>query len=237
MIRTAAILYDVHGNLPALEAVLRAVDEEDTEAIVCGGDLLLGPFQAECYALLRDRDARFLKGNQERLVLAGEGELHAWCKRQLSEEIRSSVASWPAGLQLDFESLGRVVFCHATPRSDEEIVTQASPDPVVRAAMAGTGAAVIVAGHTHQQFDRTVDGVRVINAGSVGLPYEGEAGAFWLRIDRSMELRRTPYDTQEAIDRMRASGMPELDEFFSESLVHPIPRQEATAEFERQAGR
>jgi predicted phosphodiesterase len=237
MIRTAAILYDVHGNLPALEAVLQVVDAEDTEVIVCGGDLLLGPCQAECFAILRDRNARFLKGNQERMVLAGDGGLQEWCQGLLSDEIRQAAAGWPAGLELDFDNIGRVAFFHASPRRDDEILTIATPSTDLRSALGVAAAGVIVVGHTHQQFDRTVDGVRIVNAGSVGLPYEGEAGAYWVRIDSSIEFRRTAYDTDLAIERMRSSGMPELDEFFAECLIHPIPRQEATAQFEAQAGR
>ena len=82
---------------------------------------------------------------------------------------------------------------------------------------------VVVCGHTHHQFDRTVDGVRVINAGSVGMPYQGAAAAFWLSLGPGVELRRTVYDVAAAIERMRATGMPDIDEMMlQESLIEPV---------------
>src|ERR671937_851682 len=127
-VKHVAVLNDVHGNLPALEAVLAELDDEPVDAVVCGGDVLWGAYQAECLALLRDRRAQFLTGNCERSVLLGADDQTAWCGLQLSPDQRAFVGSWPGTVQLDVDGLGRVLLCHGSPRSDEEILTVATPD-------------------------------------------------------------------------------------------------------------
>jgi predicted phosphodiesterase len=236
-VKHVAVLNDVHGNLPALEAVLAELDDEPVDAVVCGGDVLWGAYQAECIALLRDRGARFLTGNCERSVLLGADDQMAWCGLQLSPDQRAFVGSWPGTVQLDVDGLGRVLLCHGSPRSDEEILTVATPDETAAEAIAGIDADLVVIGHTHHQFDRRVEGTRLVNAGSVGLPYEGRAGAYWALLGPDVELRRTEYDVAAAADRLRASGMPGIDDLLPESLLEPVPRDEVVAHFERQAGR
>lgn len=237
--RRIAVLNDVHGNLPALEAVLADIDREPVavDAIVCGGDVLLGPYQSECLALLAERGARFLAGNCEREVLAGEGEQNAWMAARLSDAERAQVAGWPATVELAVDGLGRVLLCHGTPRSDGEILTFLTPNAVVAEALAGVEAEVVVGGHTHQQFDRRAGGVRFVNAGSVGIPYEGRPGAFWALLGPDVELRATAYDVAAAAARLRATGMPGIDDLLRSSVLEPIRREEAAAEFERMAGR
>jgi putative phosphoesterase len=233
----AAALYDVHGNLPALEAVLADVDRETPEAIVCGGDLVSGPLASECLALLRERGAHFIKGNADRYVLESRDETDAWAHDRLSPDEREEVSAWPGTLRLEVEGLGRVLFCHASPRSDEEILTVATPEDVVTEAVAGASADVVVCGHTHQQFDRVADGVRLVNAGSVGLPYEGRAGAYWALLGPDVELRRTEYDVQEGVARLQEVGLPRLLDYLGPSLLDPLPREEVVATHERNAGR
>jgi predicted phosphodiesterase len=231
-----AALYDVHGNLPALEAVLGDVDRLGVDEIVCGGDLVAGPLPSECLALLRERGARFLMGNADRFVLERSGE-DAWAHERLSEAERAEVAAWPASVELDVDGLGRVLFCHGSPRSDEEILTAATPDDVAAAAVAGADADVVVGGHTHQQYDRIVGDVRLVNAGSVGLPYEGRPGAFWALFGPDVELRRSDYDVRRAADALEATGFPRLREYLVPSLLESISREEVTAQHERNAGR
>jgi predicted phosphodiesterase len=230
-------LYDVHGNLPALEAVLRELDAEQVDAVVCGGDVLFGPYQSECMALLEARGARFLAGNCEREVLTGDDEKNAWMARQLSDRDRRLVASWPQRVELDVDGLGRVLFCHASPRRDDESLTYLTPPAVLAEALAGVAADVVVIGHTHQQCDLRSGRIRLVNAGSVGLPYEGRAGAFWLLLGPDVELRATEYDVAAGADRLRASGMPGLDDLLPESLLRPAPRDEVARIFERREGR
>lgn len=233
-----AALYDVHGNLPALEAVLAEVERERIDRVVVGGDVVWGPYPSECLELLRARGADFLTGNTERLVLEASDERHAWALERLSPEQRAAVSGWPATLTLDVAGLGRTLFCHATPRDDEEIVTRATPDDVLAEILGGTEADVVVCGHVHQQYDRRVGAARVVNAGSVGLPYEGRAGAFWALVaPGDVRLRETAYDVRAAAARLRAAGMPEIDDLLDSSLLEPTPPGEVTEHFERLAGR
>ena len=228
-----AALNDVHGNLPALEAVLAEVDAEEFDAIVSGGDLVLGPFPAECLTLLREREARFLHGNCERSVLERIDAQNAWCADRLDDEARDFVAAWPPTVSLD-----GVLYCHATPENDEDILTRATPPEIVEAALAGADESLVVAGHTHQQYDQAVGGKRLVNAGSIGLPYQGEPAAYWAVVDDAeVELRRTDYDVAAAVDLIVGTGFPTAADWLEGSLVKPEPPDEVTAFFERHAGR
>jgi predicted phosphodiesterase len=228
-----AALHDIHGNLPALEAVLADVDRDPVDAIVCGGDVVLGPQPAECLDAMRSRGARFVRGNCERLVLARDGEPSAWCHDRLDDDARAFLADLPTTVSLD-----GVLFCHGSPRSDDEILTAATPDDVIATALAGIAEDTVVGGHTHHQFDRRIGRHRFVNAGAVGLPYEGDAAAFWAVVaDRDVELRRTQYDVGTAVERLQATGYPGLGDFIQESLVEPMAPDEVIAYFERQAGR
>ena len=203
-----AVVSDVHGNLPALEAVLAEV--EVVEGIVCCGDVA-GPLGDECRELLDRVGARFVLGN------ADEGE------------------DWPPTLEFEVDGLGRVLFCHGSPRNVEEILTRVSPESRVEAALAGVAADVVVSGHTHVQFDRIVAGHRLVNAGSVGMPYEGRRGAFWALLGPDVELRRTDYDVEAAVETIRATGYPGAEEHAGWLLEPPDP-DEVSAFFEGQAG-
>lgn len=228
-----AALYDVHGNLPALEAVLAEVEREGIDVIVSGGDVLWGPFQSECLALLRARGALFVAGNCEREVLAAVDASSAWCLGALTAGERKLVSRWPATVELDVDGLGRALFCHATPRSDDEIVTRLTPDADVAAALDGVDADVVVCGHTHVQQERRVRGVPVlVNAGSVGLPYQGRPGAFWATLGPGIELRRTAYDADAGLDVLAASAFPRAEEIFRDSLLGTATAESATAYFE-----
>jgi putative phosphoesterase len=199
-VRVAA-LYDVHGNLPALKAVLAELDYDAVDAIVIGGDVAAGPFPSETIDLLRslgDR-VRWLRGNADRELAPGEEgnappELIDWIRARLSEDQIAFLHGLPEQLALDIDGLGRVLFVHATPRNDTEIFTAITPDERVAPVLAGVDADVMVCGHTHVQFDRVVDGVRIVNAGSVGMPYEDEPGAYWLRLGPAVEHRRTLFE-------------------------------------------
>ena len=228
-----AALYDIHGNLPALEAVLEEVARDSIDAIVVGGDVLWGPLQPACLAALRAARALFLAGNCERDVLGAVDESSRWCRDQLTTEDVEFVSAWSATLELGLEGLGRVLFCHATPRSDDENLTRLTPDGDVAAALFGVDADIVVCGHTHVQLDRRVpNSPRLVNAGSVGLPYQGETGAFWTILDTDVEFRRTPYDIESAIALLSETGFPGAAEVFGESLRGRISAESATAFFE-----
>jgi predicted phosphodiesterase len=236
MTRVAA-LYDVHGNLPALEAALAEVD---AETILVGGDAVLGPMPAETLELLRGRDAIFIRGNCERQVVgppaAADDEWDAraqWAHAQLDEEQLSFLRALPHPLSLEVDGLGAVLFCHGSPRSDEEILTAITPPKRLDPMLDGVQERVIVCGHTHVQFDRLVGDRRLVNAGSVGMPYEGQPGtAAWALLGPEVELCRTGYDAAAAAERIRASGMPGADEFADEFVLSQTGPDEATAHFE-----
>lgn len=116
--------------------------------------------------------------------------------------------------------LGAVRFCHATPRSDEEIVTVRTPAERVRAMLAGVDEPLVVCGHTHMPFDRRVDGVRVVNAGGVGMPF-GAARAHWLLLGPDVVSVRTAYDLAAAAARVRATRYPEAAEFADGNVLRP----------------
>ncbi len=224
-----AALFDIHGNLPALEAVLAEL--EDDCAVLVGGDAASGPMPAETLELLRSLGERvhFVRGNADRVLdLTGLPELNRqgrlWVAERLGDEALQFLNGLPLDVVLDVDGLGAVRFCHGAPGSDEEPITRATPDERLRGLLAGIGESVVVCGHTHVQFDRTVDGVRVVNAGSVGAPYEARLGAYWLLAGPSISLRRTPYDVHAAAERIRATGYPNLaylDELVMEDPSRP----------------
>ena len=216
----AAALHDVHGNLPALEAVLAEVAAAGVDRIVCGGDVVAGPFPRESLELLTRHEAAFVRGNADR-------ELNEWVAAQLDPLARDFLAGLPTTVSLD-----GVLYCHGSPRSDEEILTRVSPDERFRAALAGVDERLVVGGHTHVQFEREVDGSRFVNAGSVGIPYEGRQGAFWaLVVDGTPELRRTPYAVDAAVTAIRASGYPDAEQLAG-WLLEPEDPDEVSAYFE-----
>jgi putative phosphoesterase len=199
-----AALYDIHGNLPALEAVLAEVERERADAIVVGGDIAGGAFPAETLDRLRALGGRahWIRGNVERELVeepppraAGPppGELER-LRAQLSDEQIAFLYELPRSLDLDVDGLGHVLFCHAVPENDLDIVTPLSPAERVERILAAAAADVVVAGHTHMQDDRRLGNARWVNAGSVGMPYEDVAGARWAMLGPDVELRRTPYD-------------------------------------------
>ena len=252
MIRRVAALYDIHGNAPALAAVLDERDVADADVIVVGGDVAAGPFAAETIDLLTalGERARFVRGNADRELVAQFDSRDrssarpddVWTSRtrfaaeQLSHEHRDFVAAFEAGVELELHGLGRTLFCHGTPRSDEEIVTELTPDDEVRDILA-VDAALVVYGHTHIQLDRHVGDRRLVNAGSVGMPYEGRPGAYWALLGPDVDLRRTEYDLVATAERVRASGYPEADEFADENVLSSPSREEVAAYFESLRGR
>jgi predicted phosphodiesterase len=241
-----AALYDIHGNLPALDATLAEVDERGIEQVVVGGDVVLGPMPVETLARLRALGprARFIRGNCDRLVAdASRGQLSAalptgvqaairWTADQLGPTDCDFLRELPDSSTIDVGGLGEVLFCHATLRSDEEIFTLSSPAERVAPMFAATRAQLVVCGHTHMQFDRIIGATRVINAGSVGMPY-GAPGAYWLELGPDVAMRRTAYDLRDAAERVRRTRYPDAAEFAQRSVLEPISESAMQELFER----
>lgn len=237
-----AAISDIHGNLPALEAVLAEVEREQPDLIVFGGDVASGPMPAETIDLLMTlKDARFVRGNADRGLIdqfdgkpAKEmgGPFADWCAAQITTRHRDFLASFEERVEIDgVDGLGRVLFCHASPRNDTDVFTVETQDERVRALLAGVDADVVVCGHTHMQFDRTVDEIRVVNSGSVGMPY-GVPGAFWAMLGPKVDLKRTDYDRDAAATRIRAKGWDGAEEFATNNLLM-VPTIEQAMEFMR----
>jgi putative phosphoesterase len=249
-VRVAA-LYDIHANLPALEAVLREVEAAEPDRIVIGGDAATGAMNAEtldALMALGDR-ALLVQGNADRWTVevyddpasVSPEEEHpgkraaAWAAAQIGRAQRDFLASFAPTVELDVEGLGHTLFCHGSPRSDDESITAVTPADRLRRLLEGVKASVVVCGHTHVQFDRRLDGWRVVNAGSVGMPYEGRPGAYWLLLGPDVDLRRTEYDLDAAIERLRDTGWPDVEEFLQHSFLEPMDPGEVSDFFERQA--
>jgi putative phosphoesterase len=206
-VRVAA-LFDIHGNLPALDAVLEDVEHESVDAIVVGGDFTAGPFPNETTARLRalgDR-VRFIRGNCERELLEGADDPVISRTPPLDDETREFITDLPLTLTVDVDELGMTLFCHATPHSDEEIITRDTSDERAAAALGRVDARAVVCGHTHVQYDRTVGNLRLVNSGSVGMPFEHEPGAYWLLLGPDVEHRRTAYDADAFAEAAVAAG-------------------------------
>jgi putative phosphoesterase len=226
-----AALYDVHGNLPALEAVLAEVD---ADLIVAGGDMVAGPWPAETLDRLRALGDRvhFIRGNADRELVdpspPREGgppqEVLDWVRERLSEEQLAFLGALPLTDSVSIEGLGEVLFCHATPRDDEELLTRISPEERWAEALEGVTEPVVVCGHTHVQFDRRIGDIRLVNSGSVGMPYEHEPGAYWTVLGPEVEFRRAEYEEPD----IAATGWPE---------EWPAATPEEATEFFEQASR
>ena len=241
-----AALYDIHGNLPALEAVLQDLRRAEVDHVVVGGDVAPGPMSRECLAALLDLEipTRFIQGNGDRVVLAEmEGtetgevpELYRdsvrWVARQLHTEHQELLSGWPATFRMEMQGLGEVLFCHATPRNDTEIFTRLTPEESLLPIFEEHDASVIVCGHTHMQFDRRIGKIRVLNAGSVGMPF-GEPGAYWLLLGPDIQLRRTSYDLERAAERIRATKYPQAEDFAARYVLQPPSEREMLEAFTR----
>ena len=224
--RRLAAIYDIHGNLPALEAVLEEIRAAGVDHVVVGGDVLPGPMPRETLACLSDMNipASFIMGNGDREVLEQRKgvesavipeqfrEMMRWVAGQLDDKLEKWIASWPKTTRAEVHELGDVLFCHATPRSDTEMFSSQMSEARLLPIFEGIDEPIVVCGHTHRQFDRMVGKTRVINAGSVGMPF-GVTGAYWLLLGPDVELRRTEYDLTRAAERIGQTNYPGASEF------------------------
>jgi predicted phosphodiesterase len=234
-----AALYDIHGNLPALEAVLDEVRQAGAHRVVVGGDVVPGPMPCEAIALLRDLDlpVQFIQGNGDREVVGWRRghesdvipesyrETMRWVARQLHPDEETLLAGWPETVRVQVDGLGEVLFCHATPRNDTEIFTRLTAEERLRPIFDRLNVPLVVCGHTHMQFDRMIGKTRVVNAGSVGMPF-ADPGAYWLLLGPAVQLRRTPYNLANAAERIRATKYPQAEAFAARNVLQPPSERE-----------
>ena len=236
-----ACLFDIHANLPALQAVLADLRDARVDRIVVGGDALPGPMPRETLDLLYSLDipADFIIGNGDRETAAAvQGpvgsvipeffrEAMKWNAAQLGPDDLQIIYSWPLTTELAIDGIGRVLFCHATPRNDTEIFLKTTSDDKLRPIFDSLGVQLVVCGHTHMQFDRIVGRTRIINAGSVGMPFQ-DAGAYWALLGPGVTLRRTMYDLDQAAALVRATAYPQAAQCAA-GILSP-PTEQATLE-------
>ncbi len=238
MVDRVAVLADVHCVLPALEAVLAEPEVRAADLVVLAGDLAVGPQPVQTLELIASLGERavWVSGNCEReTVELARGKrtddpylaFAAWGAGQLRPDQVEWMAGLPATVTLDVRGLGEVLFCHATPRDDEEFVVVDSSLARWREVLAGVPATVrtVVCGHTHMPFLRLVDRVAVVNPGSVGMPY-GTTGAHWALLGgpsgAAIQLRRTEFDVEAACAAITAgSAYPELAGWLDTYLRDP----------------
>jgi predicted phosphodiesterase len=245
-----AALFDIHGNLPALEAVLEDIHQAGVDQIVVGGDVVPGPMPRETLQLLLDLNVpvQFVHGNGELAMLAQLGATdenpatywgttsgnpppeplragYRWTALQLQPEYEPVMASWPKTLRLEIGSLGAVLFCHSTPRSETEVFTRLTMEDKLLPIFDPLNVALVLCGHTHMQFDRMIGKTRVVNAGSLGMPF-GDPGAFWVLLGSAIEMRRTHYDLARAAERIRATDYPQAEEFAVSGVLQPPSEKE-----------
>lgn len=241
-----AALYDIHGNVFALDAVLRDLEREQVDVVLIGGDVAYGPFVRDALDRLLALGGRavWIRGNADRELVdfatgnsrAVPPELHAalaWEAATIPPAHVEFLARLPHRTSLHVGALGDVLFCHGSPRRDDEVLTRLTPPERLSAALRDVSQALVVCGHTHVPFDRRAEAHRVVNAGSVGLAY-GEAVASWALLGDDVTLKRTTYDREEAARAIRGSGHP-LAEAFEQAILAPPSAEDATAFFESRA--
>lgn len=246
---SVAAIYDIHGNLSALDAVLREINGHDVDLILVGGDVAAGPMPRPTIERLMELGDRadFVRGNADRLLVehfdgslsqdAGDDDVwllrDRWAAEQITKQQRDFLDGFSESRTLEIEGQGSVLFCHGSPRSDEEIITAKTPAPALRDALRDVEQRLVVCGHTHMQFVRSLDDVRIVNPGSVGMPYEGRPGAYWALLGPEVSLKRTDYDFEEAAGLFSASGFPEVDDLIEGVFHNPPSQAETTRTFER----
>ena len=222
--------------------MLEDIKSAGVERIIVGGDVLPGPMPHETIAQLLALavPVQFIHGNGDRVVRAQMNgqeptevpepfrDIIRWTAAQLSREDEQLLASWPLTLRVQVQGLGDVFVCHATPRNDLEIFTRLTLEERLLPVFAGVDAPLVVCGHTHMQFDRKVGATRVVNAGSVGMPFQ-DPGAYWLLLGPDVQLRKTTYDLEKAARLVRQTTYPRADEFAARNILQP-PTEAATLE-------
>ncbi|MCX2182695.1 metallophosphatase family protein [Streptomyces sp. SKN60] len=249
MLNRVAVLSDIHGVLPALEAVLAEPDVSAADQIVLTGDITAGPQPAQVLDRLTGLGDRviWISGNADRELLEyrrGQRDtipdpIAPWAAEQLREDHLALLSSLPRSLSLSVNGLGNVLFCHATPRDDEEVVLVDSRLDRWKEVFDGLDADIrtVVCGHTHMPFVRLAHGRLVINPGSIGMPY-GRSGAHWALLGPGVELRTTHFDLQAAATQLsQDSSYPDIVEWADYFLHARATDADALAAFAPRDGR
>ncbi|CAG9297858.1 metallophosphoesterase family protein [Celerinatantimonas diazotrophica] len=235
-----AALYDIHANLTALKAVLEEIKKYPVKLIVIGGDVIAGPQPLETLELLKHltTPTHFIRGNAESELLrycngehanglsAKADEVTKWVAKQLKPDHLQFISRWLPYVELNDATWGDILFCHASKRSDIEIVTRLTSAEKLNTIFQDVHIPTIVCGHTHMQFDKTVAAKRIINAGSVGMPF-AKPGAQWLLLSEQVNLMHTDYNIHQAAAHIQQTTYPQREAFIKENILTTPSEEQA----------
>lgn len=247
-----AALYDIHGNFPAMKAVLAELEAIEPDLIIIGGDIVSGLMPSEtldCLLDLRKKTAvKFIRGNGDREVVeASQGlelptlseqgkQTQKWTAEQLTDKHLVFLANLDKTITVQTDSIGDLLFCHAAPNSDSDLFTCRSDEQRLQKLFGKVKQHIVVCGHTHMQFMLTFEDKSIYNAGSVGMPFAEQPGAYWLLVDGdNVEFKRTDYDLNAAARLMRHSGDPFAETFINDNLLQVPTEEEALKMLEKMA--
>ncbi len=237
--RAVAVIADVHGNVPALAAVIDEIKRAGVDLVVSCGDLTWGSLPEGTVQLARalssEVECLFIRGNAERALLemaagdlADRSERELWMLDRHGDAELEFIRGFVPSAVVAVEGLGSIRFCHGSPAHDEDCITPIMPDDRLRPMVGSIEERIVASAHIHVQFDRDLGWIRSLNPGSVGLPYEGRQGAFWATLGPRVELRSTAYDVSETCRRYQLTDDPSADRM-AEALLAPTAREEAIA--------
>jgi putative phosphoesterase len=224
-----AVITDIHGNLPALESTLAAIDTIGVDQVYCGGDLVgYGPSPNEVCALLAERDIPTIYGNYDHAIARdlddcgcayrdehdrklGERSI-AWTLANTSRESKEYMRVLPFDLRFQVGTR-RVLLVHGSPRKVNQYLFEDTPDSVFERLARQSDADVLVFGHTHKPWIREIAGVLFVNCGSVGKPKDGDARSSFALLELAGDnvvasIERVPYDTERVARDVAAAGLP-----------------------------
>ena len=227
----------MQGNAFALEAVLHQVLAEQPDHIVCLGDVATGPAPVAALEMLHRHNCLCVRGNMDDVVLnvpvsnppeddtaKRYTEIDRWCNDQLSQSDADTIASWPLNIFLDLSDNVRCLFCHGSPRSNEDVIEAVTPDVRLSELLAGFEAQLVFTGHMHNPMLRPFHETLIVNPGSVGLPFGGKRlmptrAEFAMidcdRQDINLSFRSVTYDDDAFSAWLLASGMPHAGWYLS----------------------
>lgn len=228
-----AVISDIHGNKPALDAVLAEIEREQVDRLVCLGDVAVGPQPGAALDLIAETGCPVIMGNWDAAFLDGlpalQGQLGQmlvqqaeWAAGQLSDAQREVMRGYVPSLELSLGDGLDALFFHGSPRSFDDVILASTPAEELDALLEGTDAPVLVGGHTHYQLVRGHREHVFVNPGSVGLPFRSLPAGERVRISPwaeyglltheegrlALELRRVDYDTESFLRGTLETGMP-----------------------------